>query len=416
VITLKKQNNNITGSITLDASKSISNRILIINALCSEKFKINNLSTSKDTVTLVKLLKETDTADSLDAGAAGTTYRFMTAYLALQSGTQILTGSERMKQRPIGKLVQALRTLGATIEYTENEGFPPLKIGEWNGNATNQLSIAADTSSQYISALLMIAPRLPQGLELTLEGTIVSRPYIEMTLSLMESFGVQSTWEGNTITVAPQIYVPREFTVEADWSAASYYYSMAAIADEVNLKLIGLQKNSLQGDSIVAEMMENFGVKTRFYKNSLRLTKSKKEKQLFEWDFLRCPDIAQTLAVTCAAVGKNGIFTGLETLYIKETDRVAALKNELRKVGVTFVKLPKAFSKKSPKDYFMVEGKANLEQTPTFATYEDHRMAMAFAPLAMLGDIQIEHPEVVEKSYPQFWEDLKILGFEVIVA
>jgi 3-phosphoshikimate 1-carboxyvinyltransferase len=413
VISVKKQNKNIIGSITLDASKSISNRILIINALCNEKFKINNLSTSKDTVTLVKLLKEIETNAILDAGAAGTTYRFMTAYLALQSGTQTLTGSERMKQRPIGKLVAALRTLGANIEYLENEGYPPLKIGEWHDTSTKNLSIAADTSSQYISALLMIAPRLPQGLELTLEGTIVSRPYIEMTLSLMESFGVKSTWEGHTITILPQHYTPRDFTVEADWSAASYYYAMAAMADELNLKLIGLQKNSLQGDSVVAEMMEGFGVKTRFYKNSLRLTKSKNKKQLFQWDFLRCPDIAQTLAVACGAVGKNGIFTGLETLYIKETDRVAALKNELRKVDVTFVKLPKSMSKKSQKEYFMTEGAANLEKTPTFFTYEDHRMAMAFAPLAMLGDIQIEHPEVVEKSYPQFWEDLKLLGFEI---
>jgi 3-phosphoshikimate 1-carboxyvinyltransferase len=413
VISVKKQNKNIIGSITLDASKSISNRILIINALCSEKFKINNLSTSKDTVTLVKLLKETGSTALLDAGAAGTTYRFMTAYLALQSGTQTLTGSDRMKQRPIGKLVEALRTLGANIEYIENEGFPPLKIGEWSDTSTKNLSISADTSSQYISALLMIAPRLPHGLELTLEGTIVSRPYIEMTLSLMENFGVKSTWEGNTIAILPQTYAPREFTVEADWSAASYYYAMAAMADELNLKLIGLQKNSLQGDSVVAEMMEGFGVKTRFYKNSLRLTKSKTQKQLFEWDFLRCPDIAQTLAVACGAVSKNGIFTGLETLYIKETDRVAALKNELRKVEVTFVKLPKSMSKKSQKEYFMVEGAANLEKTPTFATYEDHRMAMAFAPLAMLGEINIEHPEVVEKSYPQFWEDLKRLGFEI---
>ncbi len=410
---ISKPNRNIVGEITLDGSKSFSNRVLIIQALCETDFPIHNLSTSNDSQTLVKLLAQTD-SDIFDCGAAGTTFRFLTAYFALQEGTQILTGSERMKQRPIGKLVNALLALGCDIEYLENEGYPPLKINAPKHLTTNGLIIPADTSSQYISALLLVAPTLPKGLKLTLDGKIVSLPYIKMTLSLMEYFGVKHTWKGNTITVEKQAYQPREITVEADWSAASYYYAMAAFADELDLKLNGLFKNSSQGDSVVTEIGFHFGVDTVYTEGGVHLKKTGNPKtEFFEWNFVKCPDIAQTLAVVCAGRNVQGLFTGLETLFIKETDRVAALKNELAKVGVSFVKMPARFSQKSQKQYFMVEGKLNFESTPTFPTYEDHRMAMAFAPLAMFHEIEIEEPAVVGKSYPQFWEDLKKLGFEV---
>jgi 3-phosphoshikimate 1-carboxyvinyltransferase len=411
---VRKENKHVKGAIELESSKSISNRVLIIRALCENSFDIQRLSGAKDTQTLLKLLNSKEN-DTFDAGHAGTTFRFMTAFLATQQGTQIMTGSERMQQRPIGELVNALNALGADIEYLRNEGYPPLKINSPNDfGKNNALSIPASVSSQFITALLLIAPTLPNGLELTLEGNIVSRPYIEMTLALMQYFGVESTWNGNLISVKPQSYVAKDFTVESDWSAASYYFIMAAFADDLDLELIGLQENSLQGDSIIVEMIKDFGVKTEFSSNGLRLVKSgDNNADAFEWDFLKCPDIAQSLAVICAGTGVQGLFSGLETLRVKETDRIAALKNELIKVNAFFMPLPKRFSQKSEKEFFMVEGKADWQQAPLFATYEDHRMAMAFAPLAMFHTIEIEHPQVVEKSYPGFWKDLEALGFEV---
>lgn len=411
--TLTKPNRHIIGEITLAGSKSISNRTLIIRALSKTDFPIHRLANAKDSQLLQNLL----ISDKIirDAGAAGTTFRFLTAYLSLQPDTQILTGTERMKQRPIGVLVDALRLLGADIEYLEKEGYPPLKIGAPNNiGKTHRLRIAANTSSQYISALLMIAPVLPKGLELTLEGEIVSRPYIEMTLAQMRYFGVQSRWDDKVIKIAPQDYEPKAFTVEADWSAASYYYAMAVFADQLDLQLNGLFKDSAQGDAVLVPMMEKFGIKTEFNEQGIRLTKTTEAlPKLFEWDFIECPDLAQTLAVVCAGTGVQGIFTGLETLRIKETDRIAALQKELTKVRAHLAALPAKFTSQSGKQHFLIEGKAIVEKNPAFATYEDHRMAMAFAPLAMLGKIQIEAPQVVEKSYPTFWEDLQKLGFEV---
>lgn len=404
---IRKANRTIKGKLTLDGSKSISNRVLIIRALCDEDFPINYLSTSRDTETLNELLQTKEAI--FDAGAAGTTFRFMTAFLALQKGTQVLTGSERMKQRPIAVLVDALRQLGASIDYLEKEGYPPLKINAPTSfGASNKLTIAANVSSQYISALLMIAPTLPNGLALHLDGKIVSRPYIEMTLRLMEYFGVEHEWNGNDITIIPQKYQAKAFDVEADWSAASYYYAMAAFADELDLYLDGLGQLQLQGDAVLTEMMNHFGVQTTFTKTGIHLTKTKLSKEKFEWDFIRCPDIAQTLAVVCAGKGVEGIFTGLETLRIKETDRILALQNELAKVQCTF----NAIDHKNDKEFFSVNGIAKLTQ-PIFPTYEDHRMAMAFAPLSMLGTIQIEEPKVVGKSYPNFWKDIQTLGFEI---
>ena len=412
--TISKDDKKLIGEIHLNGSKSISNRALIIQALCEAPFEIKSLSTSKDSELMQALLASDH--NTLDAGAAGTTFRFMTAYLSMQDGSQILTGTERMKKRPIGVLVEALKKIGAEIDYLEEEGYPPLEINApKNLGKTNELAIPASTSSQYISALLMIAPTLPEGLTIHLDGEIVSRPYLEMTLKMMEYFGVAHKWENNSISVRPQSYQAKTFTVEADWSAASYWYAMAALADECDLTLHGLFEESMQGDAVLPKMMEAFGVKSEFGKNKVRLLKSADAtyQPFFEWDFLPCPDVAQTLAVVCAALGVHGVFTGLKTLRIKETDRINALQVELAKVQSFLSLLPGRFSKKSNKDYYMVQGKAVVENAPCFRTYEDHRMAMAFAPLALLGKIQIEDPMVVVKSYPTFYEDLEKVGFTV---
>ncbi|NUQ25356.1 MAG: 3-phosphoshikimate 1-carboxyvinyltransferase [Saprospiraceae bacterium] len=414
-ITLTASTRHITGDIALAGSKSISNRALIIRALCDKPFPIHRLADARDTQLLDALLQST--GDIRDAGHAGTTFRFLTAYLAFQPGVQTLTGSERMQQRPIGLLVDALRQLGAQIDYLGKEGYPPLRIGEARyDDAPARLSIAADTSSQFISALLMIAPTLPQGLELTLEGNLVSRPYILMTLRLMEYFGVQHTWKDRVIRVAPQSYVPRPFTVEADWSAASYYYAIAALSDSCDLHLEGLFANSVQGDSVIKDIMLDLGVGTTFTETGIRLQKLEIPTiDVLDWDFLDCPDIAQTLAVVCGATDRPGYFTGLETLHIKETDRVAALQAELSRIGVIFTKLPPALAPNPNRDYYLVDGSLlDLSTTPLFHTYEDHRMAMAFAPLALLAPIRIADPGVVEKSYPGFWQDLERIGFETV--
>ena len=407
---LSKANRHLKGHISLDGSKSISNRVLIIRALSGAQAPIDHLSTSKDTTTMQRLLSDWRSSSVLDAGAAGTTFRFLTGYLALQAGSQVLTGSARMKKRPIGLLVDALRQLGADIRFLEQDGYPPLQLNAPTIGRTNQLTIPANVSSQFISSLLMIAPYLPNGLELTLDGKIVSRPYIEMTLALMGYFGVTHEWNGQVIHIEPQQYIDRPFTVEADWSAASYYYSLAALADEVDFTLGGLQEDSLQGDSVLTDMMEQFGIKSTFEGDLLRLQKTTATTGDFEWDFIRCPDLAQTIAVLCAAKGRRGVFTGLETLRIKETDRIAAVNQELRKVGASFTSISEA---ELPEDkaYYAVEGRA-VVSAPSFATYEDHRMAMAFAPLAMLGGIYVEEPDVVQKSYGRFWQDLQKLGFE----
>lgn len=405
---IRKADRKIVGEITLAGSKSISNRALIIRALSKDQFQVDRLANAKDTKLLIKLLGSN--TEVRDAGAAGTTFRFMTAYLSTKEGSQVLTGTERMKQRPIGVLAEALKKLGAKIEYIEKPGYPPLRIGSPEKfGQEKELFIAANTSSQYISALLMLAPTLPNGLELHLEGGIVSRSYIEMTLNLIQYFGVQYHWEGNTIKIEPQEYKGNDFVVEADWSAASYYYALAAFADELDLQLNGLFEESVQGDSALVEIMEHFGVKSTFNKNGVHLSKIEGHQlpEIFEWDFILCPDIAQTLAVVCAGLGVKGRFTGLSTLRIKETDRIMALEVELAKVGV------KVYEDPTAEGFFIVEGIASLSQEPTFDTYEDHRMAMAFAPFGMLGQIRMNEPMVVVKSYPDFYEDYEKIGFEV---
>lgn len=401
----------LRGHLRLTGSKSIANRALLIRALTPGGFEIKRLAAADDTVRMQKLLDSDD--ETLDCGPAGTTYRFLTGYLCRRQGTQLLTGSQRMKERPIGILVEALRTLGADIEYAEMDGYPPLRIGYSPLDKSGRVTIAADTSSQYISSLLMLAPTLPTGLKLTLEGEIVSLPYIRMTLALMEHFGVHHHWEGQTIVVNPQVYQAKPFTVEGDWSAASYYYSLAALAEEADLRVDGLFEDSLQGDAVVSQLYEEFGVTTTYTAEGIHIQKAAgtSPPPLFEHDFMECPDIAQTLMATCAGLGVQGLYSGLQTLFIKETDRVKAMKAELGKLGVSLYKIPARMAGKTGIQYFAQEGKADFAAgTPTFSTYHDHRMAMALAPLALLHAVQIEDPAVVEKSYPDFWGDLDDLG------
>lgn len=414
LIRISRPDSALRGILSLDGSKSISNRALVALALAQAKPAdwLSNLSTSQDTQTLQKLLAQPSA--HLDAGDAGTTFRFLCAYLATQPDEQILTGSARMLQRPIGPLVDALRSLGADIEYLGEPGFPPLRIGTMR-QTTRRVSVEASVSSQFLSALLLIGPYLPVGLELIPTGPLVSRPYLDMTISLMRHFGADVHWEGDAIIVATGPYTPKPLTVEADWSAASYWYAMASLASEVDLTLEGLQASSWQGDSVLAKKMQRFDIQTTFGENKIHLSKiGRSVSPVFEMDFVECPDIAQTLAVVCAGLGTVGVFSGLETLHVKETDRIQALKIELGKVGVSFAKLPPHFSKKWPnKIFYNLEGKADLSVAPRFATYGDHRMAMAFAAFALLGKIDIENPKVVAKSYPLFWQHLQQMGFKV---
>ena len=415
VITLSKPLRELRGTLALNGSKSISNRALIVLALANVDPSnwLSNLSTAKDTATLQALLS--NDSDTFDTGDAGTTLRFLAAYLAIKPGQQTLTGSARMRERPIGPLVDALRQLGADIQYLGNEGYPPLRIGEIQHTATStpQIRVAANVSSQFLSALLLIGPYLPKGLALIPEGPLVSRPYLEMTLKMMRYFGADAHWQGDTILVQSGAYIARSLAVEADWSGASYWYAMAVFADDVELRLTGFHSDSWQGDAALVEMMKGFGIQSAFEGNTLVLTKNgATPRPFFEQNFLECPDIAQTLAVVCAGLGKTGIFSGLETLSIKETDRIAALKTELGKVGVSFVKLPAHLNKRAVgKIFYQVQGKSEWSEPPRFATYGDHRMAMAFAALAMLGVVKIENPKVVAKSYPEFWAHLEKLGF-----
>lgn len=403
----------IKAEIQLGGSKSISNRVLLIRALCSNKFDIENLSTSDDTITLDKLLSQEH--EEYNAGHAGTTFRFLTAYFAFKEGTQVLTGSERMKQRPIKALVDALNAIGAHIDYAEQEGFPPLIIHSPKSEVKSEVTIKSNISSQYISALLMIAPTLQKGLIIKLEGELVSKPYLMMTLSIMNKFGIEYTFNGNEIEIKNQKYIAKDFFVESDWSAASYYFSMAAIAEEAEITLKGLVKNSLQGDSAIIDIAEKFGVSTTYGVREIFIKKDKssKHQDFIEYNFIEQPDIAQTVFTMCAGLNIKGLFSGLQTLYIKETDRIGAFKTELSKVNYHLSKLPQKFSSKSEEEYFLLEGEVTFNETPVFDTYHDHRMAMALAPLALKHKIIINDYEVVSKSYPEFWEHLKLCGFSI---
>lgn len=392
--------------IPLPSSKSESNRALIIHALAGGRdIPLLNISEARDTQTMQRLLQSGE--HELDVLDAGTTMRFLTAYCAVQGMDKIIKGTRRMHERPIKLLVDALRELGAKIEYLQNEGFPPLHIQGFEGQKTNQIKIRGDVSSQYISALLMIAPNLPEGLYLELTGNIGSRPYIEMTLSLMEHFGVKADWNDNVIHVPHQKYQLQPYTIESDWSGASYWFSMVALAEKAKIKLKGLRKDSLQGDIKIVEIMKGLGVQAEFIDDGVILTKTTKASEVHA-DYTHCPDLAQTVAVACSVTNTLGTMTGLESLRIKETDRIFALEQELTKIGARLIEDPTGEWHLNP---------ATVDVYPTetvrFATYEDHRMAMALAPLSTKMDIIIEDPEVVNKSYPSFWDHLVMAGIKV---
>jgi 3-phosphoshikimate 1-carboxyvinyltransferase len=415
-ITVNKKDKILKGLLKLPSSKSLSNRLLVIRALSKDKFRIKNLSEADDTLLLQNLLQEITNKRSfqkiieLDTSNAGTAMRFLTAYLTLIPGKWILTGSDRMKQRPIGVLVEALRSLGAEIEYLGKLGYPPLMI---KGKPLNggEIKVDAGISSQFISALLLIAPVLPGGLSIWLQGQTVSFPYINMTLRLLNYFGIETSTERNKIIIPEKNIKGKDFIVEADWSAASFWYEAAALAEEVDLILEGLRKDSLQGDAILVDIFQNFGVMSEFLKNGVRLTKVKKRLDGFYFDFTDYPDIAPAVITTCAALGVRGRFEGLKGLRLKESNRLKALENEFKKLGLNLD--PDSPSVLLPMiEFSNPRFKSNNDLR--IETYGDHRMAMTFAPLSVkLGSIKIEDPDVVSKSYPQFWENLSSLGFEI---
>ncbi len=404
-IILSHPNQKINAQIELTGSKSESNRALILQALSQGKIVVANPSAAADTATLDGILNSAPTK-VIDVGPAGTAMRFLTAFLSLQPREFVLTGTKRMQERPIGILVDALRRLGAQIEYTENEGFPPLKIKGPFVQKTNKICIKGNISSQYISALLLIAPSLPQGLALQIEGELTSKPYVEMTLAMLAQAGIRNEWTDQIIRIEKQDFSPSKITIEPDWSAASYWYAIAALAKEAELFLPNLQIYSLQGDSKITELMANFGVSSQFKNGGIALFKEDRKPIRKIFDLKDCPDLAQTIIVCCAALGHDASFTGLETLKIKETNRVKALQNELSKLGVKLIE--KNLVYKLDCSEHKLPAKISIE------TYEDHRMAMAFAPLALVIDeVEIQDPDVVQKSYPDFWNDLKKAGFEI---
>lgn len=404
---LRKPSEIISGKIYLPGSKSISNRILIIKALSGLPFLIKNLSDSDDTKHLQEALDCYSNSSVIQVGHAGTDMRFLTAFLSLKNGSYELMGSDRLQQRPIKDLVEVLQTLGADIVYKNNVGYPPLLI---NGKQLlgGKVKIKGNVSSQFITALLLVAPYFTNGLELTITNELVSKPYVNMTIELMKEFGALVSWSDNVIIVKPipYSYSKNEYTIESDWSAASYYYSMIALSKlDTKLTIRGLLRNSLQADSVCDAIYKNFGVKTEYSENEIIITKSQNHiKQILNNDFIECPDIVQTVVCTCVGLKCSFNFTGLQTLKVKETDRIIALKNEIKKFG---------FELHITENSIEWTNENNIiSLTPiSIATYNDHRMAMSFATLSLVfDDMIIEDAMVVSKSYPLFWEHLKQIG------
>ena len=400
-LTLRHQSGNLHGRIQITGSKSESNRMLLLQALYP-KITLDNLSNSDDTVAMKSGL-ESD-KNMVDIGHAGTSMRFLSAYYStLENQEKILTGSSRMQERPIGVLVDALRQLGADISYLKNEGYPPLLI-KGKRLTASEVRLSANISSQYITALMLIAPSLPDGLRLYLEGKITSIPYIEMTLSLLHKIGVDAIFSGQHIQVFPKKDITQiTHAVESDWSSASYYFSMVALAKEADVSLSTYKKDSLQGDRVLMDVYQQFGVKSSIENNTLALKKQTMGSTHVQLDLSDAPDIAQTIAVTCYGLGLSCSLTGLHTLKIKETDRLVALQNELSKLGATI--------EITEKSLHLHKRTNPICPNVLIETYHDHRMAMAFAPLGLLVPIRIQDADVVTKSYPGFWKDLEQNGF-----
>ena len=395
----------IKGTVMLPSSKSISNRALIIKAISGNDFSITDLSDSADTLTLLKLISFT--GDEFNCGEGGTTFRFLLALKALKGEECTITGSERMQQRPIKPLVDALISLGADIQYLNKEGFPPLKL-----NATslkgNEIIVDASVSSQFISAMMMIAPSMPNGLRIHLLGEIVSQSYILLTKQIMEYFSVVVAMTENTIYIQPSKYLKRDITIEKDWSAASYWFEVAALSNETDLLLEGLSLDSMQGDNVIVDLMKEFGVVVKQEATGLRIIKSGKSviPAHFEFNFINHPDLVQTMAFLCATKGIHGKFDGIQTLKIKETDRVAALKSLLVNFGCDLIETGNSFS--------LLSNPSANNEVDLLPVFNDHRMAMSLAPLSLnYGKLFIDDHEVVNKSYPGFWDQLRNVGFEV---
>ena len=397
-------------TIDLPGSKSISNRILIIKALSKLPFTISNISDSDDTRHLKEALDSYLTLPVINVAHAGTDMRFLTAFLSIKEGEFELTGSERLQQRPVKDLVTVLQTLGANITYKNVDGYPPLKI-KGKQIAGGKVEISGSVSSQFITALLLVAPYFKNGIELTIKNELVSTPYVHMTVELMKEFGASVIWEDNKITVhpSPYQYSKSDFLVESDWSSASYYFGIVALS-KLNITLVinGLFKSSLQADSACVSIYKEFGVEVEFIGNTIQITKTLNidNSKCFEYDFVYCPDIAQTVACTCLGLKRPFYFKGLQTLKVKETDRIIALKNEIKKFGY-IVEVSNDSMKLDIHD--VLEHK----QTISIATYHDHRMAMSFATLSVLNsNISIEDANVVSKSYPLFWKHLNAIGIK----
>jgi 3-phosphoshikimate 1-carboxyvinyltransferase len=403
----------LKGEVKLTSSKSESNRALIIQALCHEHFEIENLSSSDDTILLKNAIAKskyiTHSEKTYYTGDGGTTTRFLIAYLSTCSGTHVVQASPRMQQRPITILVDALRTLGANITYLQNEGQTPIQIIGNKQMRGGELWLNGNVSSQFVTALLLIATKLKNGLVIHFEGEVVSRPYINMTLKMLQEFRVYGQWHNNSISISQQMYhiksdVGYKYIVEADWSSASYWYAMVALSKQSELHINGLMPNGKQGDSLVYQLFELLGVHSTFTESGVLLTKAKSKHTYLGFDCSETPDLAQTIAVTCAAANIDLMLTGVSTLQHKETNRSEALKNELYKLGVSLHLIGT--------NCFELSGGINFENEIQISTYQDHRMALSFAVLAiLLPSIIIENAEVVSKSYPEFWDDMRALGF-----
>lgn len=393
----------IDAEINLPKSKSLSNRALIIKALCSESFTIEDLSSSKDTQLLSKALHSQ--SSTINVGDSGTAFRFLTALLSTKSGEFMLSGSERMKERPIKDLVNALTALGADIEYLEKEGYPPLKIAGKTIEG-GKVSIDASISSQFVSALLLIAPSLKKGLEITLLGNVLSKPYISMTLKMMTYFGVDSQWDGNTICVKKQSYVAKDIQIEGDWSALAFLLEILVLSEEGKLKINGLFEESWQGDYKLLEIFKLLGIESKFQNSSLYVSKRKNSEisKSLDLSLVDYPDLAQAYCCSLVGLSRNATIRGLQNLKYKESHRLAALKKELEKLNQKSEYTDSEIKLQNSKIAAPIQ---NLE------THNDHRMAMCLAPFGILFDVKINDVEVVSKSYPTFWEDLKKMGFIV---
>lgn len=400
----------INGTVQLTGSKSESNRALIIQALSKGLVKVENLSEAADTVTLQAALNLAISGGSdlktINIGPAGTAMRFLTSFLNLVKGNFILTGTERMQQRPIGILVDALKDIGADIHYENKTGYPPLKIEGGMIQGKDKISIQGNISSQYISSLLLIASSLKKGLTINIQGELTSKPYVTMTLEMLKECGIEYNFEESSIYISKQDFKDSIIYVEPDWSAASYWYSIVALSKNGHIVLPGLKENSLQGDKEIVEIMTHFGVSSSFESDGLHLRKISLDSNKSLFDFKECPDLAQTVVVIASVLKKDVSFTGLETLKIKETDRIFALQTEISKFGAELIADGETYHLKTEQ----VSDPGDL----TISTYEDHRMAMAFAPLALVfKKVKIEEPSVVEKSYPMFWQHLEDQGFKI---